>query len=470
MPSTRSERRPVRRFDSLFGSGLNAVRARLRSVCAQRRSVCAQRRSVCVQARGTCAQRRITRAPWHSVLALAAGMGAAAAAAYSPVPLAAQQPAAEPAAAVGVSASEISMSRGEALLRLELAGARTLEVALRDNAAYVDGRRVGSAPRGGALDQAWRELLTRAMDLPSSELPQLLLGWSPAGDVGAALTAAFADAFRAEGAAGAEGAEGVAAAGGDTVTRLVDRIAELERRVREAEARAAAEARAERRARATPPPRSRSPLRYISEGLGGVFSLLVSYVVLFAIGLGVVLFGGRNYLEGVADTARHATTRSLFVGLAAAFMVIPAFIIGIIGLVISIVGIPGLLVWVPGFPLAIVLAVLLGYLAVGHAVGEAVAERRFYGTDWFQRGNSYYFMLSGLGLLLAFFLAGHVVHMAGPWLGLIRGMLMFLGGVATFMALAIGFGAVLLSRAGTRPVRPHAIIDEADLYREEAGV
>ena len=68
---------------------------------------------------------------------------------------------------------------------------------------------------------------------------------------------------------------------------------------------------------------------------------------------------------------------------------------------------------IPAFPLAVVLGTLLGYLAVAHAAGEAIAEKRFYGGDWFSRANSYYYLLTGLGLLLILFIAANVV--CTPW-------------------------------------------------------
>jgi hypothetical protein len=193
--------------------------------------------------------------------------------------------------------------------------------------------------------------------------------------------------------------------------------------------------------------------------------------VIFAIAFATIFFGGRRYIEGVADTARAATTRSLLVGLAASFLVIPAFVLGIIALAISIVGIPALLVWIPLFPVAAGLAVLLGYIGVAHATGESLAERRFYMADWFQRGNSYYFLVSGLGLLLAPFIATNVVRMAGPWLGFLSGILMAIGVVATWGALSVGLGAVLLSRGGTRPIRGSggSTPPEPEIYAEQAG-
>jgi hypothetical protein len=396
-------------------------------------------------------------------LVLLAGLGS---------PLAAQR--AGEAATVVSQWAEIT--REAATLRLDLADGRRVQLSVRDGAAYLDDRRIGDAPRGGELDRAWRALLNDAMarELTASEFASMVLAWEPPGTVGARMNEALTETLSVqEMAVDPDALVAPAVAPGapspDSLDRLLSRIAELEAATQRAEARASREARTVER-RAARPARSTSPFRHIAQGISGIFSLLVTYVVLFAIGVAVIFFGGRRYIEGVADTARHATTRSLFVGLASSFLVIPAFVLGIIALVISIIGIPGLLVWVPGFPLAVVLGVLLGYLGIAHAAGEALAERRFYVNDWFQRGNSYYFLLSGLGLLLAFFLAGNVVQMAGPWLRVVRGLVMFLGFVTTFLAVMIGFGAVLISRAGTRPVRAGGRVDEPDLFTEEAGV
>ncbi|CAN5625795.1 hypothetical protein BH23GEM10_BH23GEM10_10000 [soil metagenome] len=355
----------------------------------------------------------------------------------------------------GMLSSEIAVSGSEALLQLEWPGGRTLEMVLRDGGIFIAGTRVGDAARGSVLDREWRELLSQAMETSAAEIPQLLADWSPSGSAGARMKSALDAALQS---ASGESIQIVApATGTDSVDRLVDRISELEARLAEQR---------DRRVAVERPTRRSNPFRYITEGIAGIFSLLVTYVVLFSIGVAVIFFGGRRYIEGVADTARYATGRSLMVGVASAFLVVPAFVLGIIALVISIIGIPGLLVWGPGFPLAVVLSILLGYLGVAHAAGEALAERRFYVTDWFQRGNSYFFLLSGLGLLLALFLASYVVHMGGSWLQPIRGMLVFLGVVSTGVAVCIGFGAVLLSRGGTRPIRKSGMTSDSDLFGE----
>jgi len=205
-----------------------------------------------------------------------------------------------------------------------------------------------------------------------------------------------------------------------------------------------------------------SPWRHITRGLGGIFSTLMTYAILVGLGFLAVYFG-RAYLEGIADTARQQTLRAGLVGLAGSFLVLPAYILGLLALAISIVGIPLILVFAPLFPVAVVLAVLGGYLAVAHGAGEALAERRFTGNDWFTRANSYYYVITGVGMLLVLFLAAHIVTMAGPWLGFVEGLLKFMAVVLTWAAFTIGFGAFLISRGGTRPlgeVREPGLTDE----------
>jgi hypothetical protein len=372
-----------------------------------------------------------------------------------------------PPASQRIVSSEIAISRDEAALRLELEDGRTASFAIQDGEVRIDGAVVGDARRGGALDRAWRDLLNRAIDEPTERLATLLGAWSPPeGEAGRALadglSSALAGALRAPAAPGAPGAEPELS---DSLARLVDRITQLQREVAELEQARSAD---RPRGRVAPPPRQRpGTIQRVWNGVEGVLSTLMVGVVLFGIGFAIVFFGGRRYIEGVADTARAATTRSLLAGMAALFLLVPAFVLGIIALAISIVGIPALLLWIPLFPAAAAAAMILGYLAVAHAAGEALAERRFYATDWFRRGNSYYFLMTGLGLLLSLFIAGNVVQMAG---GLFNGLRMALHVVAfvvTMSALSVGLGAVLISRAGTRPIRSGLAAAEPEIFVEE---
>jgi len=381
-------------------------------------------------------------------------------------PAAAQQPAAE---ATRLVASEVSLSRSDAVLRVELSDGSERTWALREGEALIDGTAVGAAARGSSLDASWRELLNAAMEASAAELPALLIEWeAPSGEsVGNALDRSLEEAFAAidvsvAAAPAAPLPPGAPGFSDDSVSRLMERISVLQSQVNELEGNAA-------RAQARNDNSFERFFRHIGRGIAGILSVLATYAVLFGIGFATIVLGGRRFIEGVGDTARHATVRSGLVGLAASFLVIPAFVLGIIALVISIIGIPALLVFLPLYPVAFVVAVLLGYLGVAHAAGEAFAERRFSGEEWYRMGNSYYFLLAGLGLLLALFLGAHILELTGPFLGFLQGILMFLGVVLTWALSTIGLGAVLISRGGSRPVTTSSF-DMAEPSMEETHV
>jgi len=185
----------------------------------------------------------------------------------------------------------------------------------------------------------------------------------------------------------------------------------------------------------------------IGQGIAGIFSTLAFGMVLAGIGAGIVFYG-IPYLRAVSDTVRKQTGRSAAVGLAASFLVIPAFVLLIVALAISIIGIPVLLVAVPLYPLAVVAALGFGLLAVAHVIGEYTAEQR--GSFDFNYRNAYAYVFFGIGLLLAPLLAGHVIGMVG-FIGWVGTLLKVLGALILLAAATLGMGAVILSRAGTRP-------------------
>ena len=356
-----------------------------------------------------------------------------------------------------ILSSEISISRERAEIKLEMDDGR--KATLATVAGAGSGMQVSGSPtdalitlsvqRGDAVDRSWRELLNRAMDAASGDLPVLLRDWTAPAASGNELDHALENVLNPAGATAAMTAPAAPAAPvapglNDSVSRLETRIESLQEQLENARNDAIS---ASRRHRG---PDWLAPLRHVGRGISGIFATLVTYAVLFGIGFAIVMFGGRKYLEGVADTARAGMGRSFLVGLAGSFLLVPVFVLGVIALAISIVGIPALIVWIPLFPVATVAAVVLGFLGVAHAVGEAWAERRYYGSEWFTRANSYYFMVTGLALLSCLFIGAHVITMAGPWLGFINNILNFFGVIVTWAAATIGFGAVLISRGGKR--------------------
>ncbi|HWV56201.1 MAG TPA: hypothetical protein VNZ57_01905 [Longimicrobiales bacterium] len=363
--------------------------------------------------------------------------------------------------------TEVTLADDRTQLRLEFADGAILDVSFAGGRVDIDGEEVGSYAAGDLLDRAWRALLRAVVDTPPAELGVLLSAWpAPAGTAGEAVAAALARAVgqssEALPATGSVQADGAAA---DSLRRLEARVQALERVLREMESSEVGAAAQQ----AVPAPRANrnAPLgpaarfvRNFWRGFNGVVTTVIAYGILLAIGCAVVFFG-RRYLEGAADTIRHATVRSGLVGLAATVLVLPAFAIGAVALAISIVGIPLLIVWIPLFPVAVVLAAVVGFLATAHAAGEAMAERRLHGVEWF-KANSYYFLATGLALLAAAFVASFLVQMvAGVWLGFLHGLLLVVGIIVIWLAVTLGLGALLLSRFGTRPASTAADPDLA---------
>ena len=191
-----------------------------------------------------------------------------------------------------------------------------------------------------------------------------------------------------------------------------------------------------------------APFRPVIRGVGGVIEKLIGVFLLCLLGAGFLAFAGEN-LDTIAQTARKAPGRAAMVGFAGSFLFIPVWLLGAVALAISIIGIPVAIAWLPLFPLAACLAAVVGYLAVARNTGEWLADSSFPWTGWIKKSNPIFTLLGGLlGLSLAF-MAANVVSIV-PFLGILSGLLLAAGAIITFAAIQIGFGAVILTRAGRR--------------------
>ncbi|HET6578446.1 MAG TPA: hypothetical protein VFG66_08990 [Gemmatimonadales bacterium] len=189
-------------------------------------------------------------------------------------------------------------------------------------------------------------------------------------------------------------------------------------------------------------------------GVVGVF------LTLSALGFGLVLFGRPN-LEVVSDTVSHSFGRAFTTGLLGQILLLPTFGMLVVGLILSVVGIVLLPFVVVVYALLVVVGGLGGYLAVAHAMGETYTRRRL-ALGAMLSPNSYRYLLVGLGVLAALWMAWAVfgwVPVAGE---LIRGAAI----LVTWLLATAGFGAALLSRAGIREnfagrlIPPEALTDE----------
>ena len=101
--------------------------------------------------------------------------------------------------------------------------------------------------------------------------------------------------------------------------------------------------------------------------------------------------------------------------------------------------------------LAFVAALAVGYLAVARNLGQWLALRDFPALSGLDTTRPAVHIGAGLVALLAAFALSSVFRMGGSWFGVFRGILLAAGITATVIAICVGFGAVILSRAGRDP-------------------
>ena len=174
-------------------------------------------------------------------------------------------------------------------------------------------------------------------------------------------------------------------------------------------------------------------------GVVGVF------LTLMLVGIGLVLFA-RPPLEVVSDTALHSFSRSFLVGLLGQVLVLPTFGMLVVGLVLSVAGILLVPFAVIVFALLLIVAVLGGFLAIAHAMGETLTRRQLARGAAIASANSYRYVVVGLAGIMTLWLSWVVFG----WVP-VAGTLVFATALlVTWLLATVGFGASLLSRAGFR--------------------
>ncbi|HET9275380.1 MAG TPA: hypothetical protein VFN96_04855 [Gemmatimonadales bacterium] len=209
-------------------------------------------------------------------------------------------------------------------------------------------------------------------------------------------------------------------------------------------------------ARAAAP--ARSP---VEKGLLGGAGLAGMVLTLLLIGSGLVLFARPN-LEVVSDTVTHSFLRSFLAGLLAQVLMIPTFGMLLTGLVLSVVGILLVPFVVVVIPLLLLAAVVGGFLAVAHAMGETHVRRRMAAGVIVGSPNSYRYLFTGLFGFAAVWL----VWVLFGWVPVAGGLVFAAAAITTWLLATVGLGACLLSRAGVQPgfsgryIPPEALTDE----------
>ncbi|HEX6590235.1 MAG TPA: hypothetical protein VF039_14610 [Longimicrobiales bacterium] len=345
-----------------------------------------------------------------------------------------QETATVTAASDSIVAASVSVGGDEAAIELGLSNGGTVAIMLDNGTAYVNGESLGTYEQNGGLERSWRAMLEEAAMASSAELPGVLRAWDPpatGGGVGRELDARLEQALAGVGGVMVgTGTKTAAMSAEDSIEQLLARIEEME----------------EHDDFRDHNDWERSPadafVHDLTRGFAGIIATLVWLGVLFGLG-SALLFFGNGRLERLSQTVRDEPIRSGLIGLAGAFLAIPFYVLVIIALAISILGIPLLIAWAPLFPMLVVLSGIVGWLAVAYGAGDAMVTGKLSARPAFRDAGPFQRMLLGAALLLSpFFLAG--LFMMTSVLDWVGGLFFVIGIVMTMLAVAVGFGAVLV--------------------------
>lgn len=174
---------------------------------------------------------------------------------------------------------------------------------------------------------------------------------------------------------------------------------------------------------------------------GAVRMVLAWFAILCAIGIGVLVFAERN-LDGVVMALERHFSRAFWTGLLAQLAAIPMLLIALVALAVTLIGILLIPFAVVAYIIALAGLLMLGFLAVARFTG-----RPFTGAQPLTgRRMSLRALLIGIGIYVGLWLAA-AMFVWNPMIGaVLRGIAL----AGSWVALTLGLGATLITRAGTR--------------------
>ncbi len=177
--------------------------------------------------------------------------------------------------------------------------------------------------------------------------------------------------------------------------------------------------------------------------LGSLAAAFLWLVVLLLVGTFVLFYLG-DYFKRAVEVVTNETGRSLLTGVLGGLASIPALVTLVLAMAITIIGIFFIPFGIAAFLIAVSGIAILGFLAVAQVTGIAIAGRREAETA---AGQQLQFLYTGI---LAFS-ALWIIAAAFTWFPILGAILRMLAFSVTLVAVATGFGAVILSWWRSRP-------------------
>jgi len=159
----------------------------------------------------------------------------------------------------------------------------------------------------------------------------------------------------------------------------------------------------------------------------------------------VILFG-QKHVERAGDYVFTEPLKAGAIGFLAQVLFVPVLVLLVLVLVVTIIGIP-LLLLVPFLILALVLVGFVGFTAVAHRVGVALAAR----FGW-AAADPYRTTLTGIVAVMLPLLLARLINFAGFAMVPFGFGLGVIGWLVEYLAWTVGFGAVALARFSRRPL------------------
>lgn len=176
---------------------------------------------------------------------------------------------------------------------------------------------------------------------------------------------------------------------------------------------------------------------------GRLFIRILWTVFLILLGL-IVMAIARRPVERVCELSRKEAFKMGLIGLLVEVCILPAMAL----LFVTVIGIP---VAIFVIPLLLVLALLLGFVGVGFAVGERIGNGH---------GRSpYASMTIGILILEGLVILAGVIGLPGGSLGLVGTIIRVIGHAVIYVAATVGLGAVIMSKFGTKDMQPATTVE-----------
>lgn len=173
------------------------------------------------------------------------------------------------------------------------------------------------------------------------------------------------------------------------------------------------------------------------------------FAILVIIGLGVLIFAEPN-MDGVVESLEGNFARAFWFGVLGEIMALPALVLLCIGLALTILGALLIPFAIVAYAIAVAGLLALGFLAVARLTGRSWSRADDPAAPNAARGANLRALFVGLVLYLGLWLIAALFTWQPVAGAILRGVAL----AVSWVAVTVGLGATLLSRAGTRRLDP----------------